>query len=140
MLGLSATHETLCIGCQARHCGKTLLLEQLLVRLKSQGDRVLLFTQMVGMLTLFEELMASHQWRYQRLDGSTPPQKRQVAIDHFNAPHSTDFCFLLSTRAGGLGYVCSVWVTTAFVGPGHHIFHCVQHQPRDSKHCHHLRQ
>jgi chromodomain-helicase-DNA-binding protein 1 len=24
-------------------------------------------------------------------------------MDHFNAPDSPDFCFLLSTRAGGLG-------------------------------------
>ena len=24
-------------------------------------------------------------------------------MDHFNAPDSEDFCFLLSTRAGGLG-------------------------------------
>merc|ERR1712209_20794 len=28
---------------------------------------------------------------------------RKNAIDHFNAPDSQDFCFLLSTRAGGLG-------------------------------------
>ena len=28
---------------------------------------------------------------------------RKQALDHFNAPNSTDFCFLLSTRAGGLG-------------------------------------
>lgn len=28
---------------------------------------------------------------------------RKQALDHFNAPDSTDFCFLLSTRAGGLG-------------------------------------
>ena len=25
------------------------------------------------------------------------------AMEHFNAPGSKDFCFLLSTRAGGLG-------------------------------------
>ena len=28
---------------------------------------------------------------------------RKDAIDHFNAEGSQDFCFLLSTRAGGLG-------------------------------------
>ena len=28
---------------------------------------------------------------------------RKQALDHFNAEGSTDFCFLLSTRAGGLG-------------------------------------
>ena len=26
------------------------------------------------------------------------------AMEHFNAPGSTDFAFLLSTRAGGLGF------------------------------------
>lgn len=28
---------------------------------------------------------------------------RKAALDHFNAEGSMDFCFLLSTRAGGLG-------------------------------------
>jgi hypothetical protein len=28
---------------------------------------------------------------------------RPQAMEHFNAPGSTDFAFLLSTRAGGLG-------------------------------------
>jgi chromodomain-helicase-DNA-binding protein 1 len=28
---------------------------------------------------------------------------RMAAIDNFNAVGSNDFCFLLSTRAGGLG-------------------------------------
>lgn len=38
-----------------------------------------------------------------RLDGSIKGDVRKDAIDHFNADGSTDFCFLLSTRAGGLG-------------------------------------
>ena len=39
----------------------------------------------------------------QRLDGSITGQQRRDAIDRFNAEGSLDFCFLLSTRAGGLG-------------------------------------
>lgn len=39
----------------------------------------------------------------QRLDGSIRGDVRRDAIDHFNAEGSQDFCFLLSTRAGGLG-------------------------------------
>lgn len=39
----------------------------------------------------------------QRLDGSIRGDLRKDAIDHFNAEGSQDFCFLLSTRAGGLG-------------------------------------
>ncbi|KAG1219817.1 hypothetical protein G6F68_021350 [Rhizopus microsporus] len=40
---------------------------------------------------------------FQRLDGSTKPEERNKAIEHFNAPDSPDFVFLLSTRAGGMG-------------------------------------
>ena len=39
----------------------------------------------------------------QRLDGGIRGELRKQALDHFNAEGSTDFCFLLSTRAGGLG-------------------------------------
>lgn len=38
-----------------------------------------------------------------RLDGQTPVDQRQGLIDEFNNPASKTFCFLLSTRAGGLG-------------------------------------
>lgn len=130
---------------QARHCGKMLLLEKLLVMLKAEGHRVLLFSQMVRMLTLFEELMKQRSWDYQRLDGNTPQQARQVAIDHFNAPGSKDFAFLLSTRAGGLGYVGTDHVqcappllgdellTGATCGVGF-----LQHQLGNGGHCYHL--
>lgn len=39
----------------------------------------------------------------QRLDGTIKGEVRKQALDHFNADNSMDFCFLLSTRAGGLG-------------------------------------
>lgn len=37
------------------------------------------------------------------MDGSIRGDLRKQALDHFNAEDSKDFCFLLSTRAGGLG-------------------------------------
>lgn len=40
---------------------------------------------------------------YQRLDGTVPSEIRRKSIEHFNAPGSPDFAFILSTRAGGLG-------------------------------------
>ena len=46
------------------------------------------------------------RWRgyeYNRIDGQTKQEERDDAMDEFNAPHSSKFCFLLSTRAGGLG-------------------------------------
>ena len=41
--------------------------------------------------------------KYLRLDGSTKPDDRSELLKLFNAPGSDYFCFLLSTRAGGLG-------------------------------------
>ena len=38
-----------------------------------------------------------------RLDGGTNRVQRTVDINAFNAPGSTIFCYLMSTRAGGLG-------------------------------------
>ena len=83
--------------------GKMVLLDKLLVRLKSSGHRVLIFSQMVRMLDILNDYMSLRKFQFQRLDGSTPAEERKRAIDHFNAPNSVDFCFLLSTKAGGLG-------------------------------------
>ena len=41
--------------------------------------------------------------QYCRIDGNTNYEDRENAIDSFNAPNSEKFCFILSTRAGGLG-------------------------------------
>ena len=41
--------------------------------------------------------------RYVRVDGSTPHELREERIEQYNAPSSPLYCFLLSTRAGGLG-------------------------------------
>lgn len=59
--------------------------------------------QMVRMLDILAEYLSFRGFQFQRLDGSTKAELRQQAMDHFNAPGSDDFCFLLSTRAGGLG-------------------------------------
>lgn len=48
-------------------------------------------------------LCFKNRFLLQRLDGSVGSDKRRRALDHFNADGSEDFCFLLSTRAGGLG-------------------------------------
>ncbi|PIO35520.1 hypothetical protein AB205_0206790 [Aquarana catesbeiana] len=46
---------------------------------------------------------ATLHYARKRLDGSIKGEIRKQALDHFNAEGSEDFCFLLSTRAGGLG-------------------------------------
>lgn len=83
--------------------GKMVLLDKLLRRLKVTGHRVLIFSQMVRMLDIIADYCKLRGFQYQRLDGSTPAAARHSAMDHFNAPGSSDFVFLLSTRAGGLG-------------------------------------
>ncbi|KAI5966258.1 hrp3 [Candida pseudojiufengensis] len=83
--------------------GKMVLLEQLLTRLKKEGHRVLIFSQMVRMLDILGDYMFIKGYPFQRLDGGIPSSQRRISIDHFNAPDSKDFAFLLSTRAGGLG-------------------------------------
>uniref|UniRef100_A0AAQ5Z5J8 DNA helicase n=1 Tax=Amphiprion ocellaris TaxID=80972 RepID=A0AAQ5Z5J8_AMPOC len=87
-----------------RCSGKLVLLDKLLVRLKERGHRVLIFSQMVRMLDILVASHCSHMTIiHTRLDGSIKGEMRKQALDHFNAEGSEDFCFLLSTRAGGLG-------------------------------------
>ncbi|KAL8387806.1 hypothetical protein RB595_009660 [Gaeumannomyces hyphopodioides] len=83
--------------------GKMMLLDQLLAKLKKDNHRVLIFSQMVRMLDILGDYLRMRGYQYQRLDGTIPAGPRRMAINHFNAEGSDDFCFLLSTRAGGLG-------------------------------------
>ncbi len=83
--------------------GKMMLLDQLLAKLRKDGHRVLIFSQMVKMLDILGDYLRVRQYPFQRLDGTIPAGPRRMAINHFNAEDSDDFCFLLSTRAGGLG-------------------------------------
>ncbi|CCD24268.1 chromatin-remodeling ATPase CHD1 NDAI_0C06090 [Naumovozyma dairenensis CBS 421] len=83
--------------------GKMVLLDQLLTRLKKDGHRVLIFSQMVRMLDILGDYLSIKGITFQRLDGTVPSAQRRISIDHFNAPDSKDDVFLLSTRAGGLG-------------------------------------
>uniref|UniRef100_A0A8C1J026 Chromodomain helicase DNA binding protein 2 n=1 Tax=Cyprinus carpio TaxID=7962 RepID=A0A8C1J026_CYPCA len=86
-----------------RGSGKLVLLDKLLTRLRERGNRVLIFSQMVRMLDILAEYLSLKRYPFQRLDGSIKGEIRKQALDHFNAEGSEDFCFLLSTRAGGLG-------------------------------------
>uniref|UniRef100_A0A8C9T949 Chromodomain helicase DNA binding protein 3 n=1 Tax=Scleropages formosus TaxID=113540 RepID=A0A8C9T949_SCLFO len=87
----------------AKASGKLLLLQKMLRKLKEQGHRVLIFSQMTKMLDLLEDFLDFEGYKYERIDGGITGALRQEAIDRFNAPGACQFCFLLSTRAGGLG-------------------------------------
>ncbi|GEM11524.1 RAD26-like SNF2 family DNA-dependent ATPase [Rhodotorula toruloides] len=84
-------------------CGKWTILCQLLEIWHSQGDKVLIFTMSLKIIDLLENLMMHTRYEYLVLDGSTPQEDRMPLVDEFNDPHSEKFCFLISTRAGGVG-------------------------------------
>ncbi|KAJ3028061.1 hypothetical protein HDV00_010683, partial [Rhizophlyctis rosea] len=64
--------------------GKMVLLDKLLARLKRDGHRVLIFSQMVRMLDILSDYMNARGYTFQRLDGSTGSEARKRAMDHFN--------------------------------------------------------
>jgi SWI/SNF-related matrix-associated actin-dependent regulator of chromatin subfamily A member 5 len=83
--------------------GKLQMLDRLLPRLREEGHRVLLFSQMTRMLDILEDYMHLRQFSFHRIDGTTAQPERQAQIEQFNSEDQGAFCFLLSTRAGGLG-------------------------------------
>ncbi|XP_073491366.1 uncharacterized protein [Aquarana catesbeiana] len=83
-------------------CGKLQTMDRLLRELKYGGHRVLLFTQMTRMLDVLEQFLNYHGHIYLRLDGSTRVEQRQVLMERFNMDKRI-FCFILSTRSGGVG-------------------------------------
>ncbi len=76
-------------------------LQELLLDLKSNNHKVLIFSQFVGHLALIKDLLDKNDISYQYLDGSTPVKKRQQAVQAFQ--NGEGDCFLISLKAGGSG-------------------------------------
>ena len=85
------------------NAGKMATLDKILARMKKQGSRVLIFSQMSRQLDILEDYCVFREHKYCRIDGSTAHEDRIAAIDEYNQPGSEKFVFLLTTRAGGLG-------------------------------------
>ena len=86
-----------------RTAGKFELLDRILPKFFASGHRVLMFFQMTQIMNIMEDFLRLRGLQYLRLDGSTKSDDRSELLKLFNAPDSPYFCFLLSTRAGGLG-------------------------------------
>ncbi|GAA5874343.1 hypothetical protein JCM1840_001353 [Sporobolomyces johnsonii] len=84
-------------------CGKWKVLCELLDLWYQNGDKVLIFTMSLKVIALLTDLMELTRYNYLVLDGSTPQHDRLPLVDDFNDPRGDKFCFLISTRAGGVG-------------------------------------
>lgn len=83
-------------------CGKMSALDSLLKKLFAEKHRCLIFCQMTKMMDIIEEYLSWMQYSYFRMDGSTQINDRRDMVDEYQSNENI-FCFLLSTRAGGLG-------------------------------------
>lgn len=86
-----------------QNAGKMVMLDKILVRMKKQGSRILIFSQMSRVLDILEDYCVFREHKYCRIDGSTAHEDRISSIDDYNKEGSEKFIFLLTTRAGGLG-------------------------------------
>ena len=82
--------------------GKLVFLDKLLAKLKGSGHKILIFSQMVKMLTIIERFLKARNYKYERIDGSVGENERCIAIQRFNE-EPDEIVFLLSIRAAGLG-------------------------------------
>jgi len=81
-----------------RESSKMKILLKLLIQLKKEKHRVLIYSQMTSMLDILEDFLSAHSYKFVRLDGSYGLDSRQEMVDAFQNNHSI-FVFLLSTRA-----------------------------------------
>ncbi|XP_018415698.1 PREDICTED: DNA repair and recombination protein RAD54B isoform X2 [Nanorana parkeri] len=85
--------------------GKLQVLMKLLAAIKehSPSERVVLVSNYTQTLNILQALCQRHGYNCTRLDGQTPVSHRQRIVDGFNSKYSSDFIFLLSSKAGGVG-------------------------------------
>ncbi|KAI9707954.1 MAG: hypothetical protein M1820_004373 [Bogoriella megaspora] len=84
-------------------CGKWRILKKLLRFWSTNGDKVLVFSHSVRLLRMFRTLFNSTtSYTVSYLDGTMSYEDRSRAVDDFNAD-PTQFVFLISTKAGGVG-------------------------------------
>ncbi|KAI8368638.1 SNF2 family N-terminal domain-containing protein [Choanephora cucurbitarum] len=83
--------------------GKMVVVKALMKMWKQQQHRVLLFCQTRQMLDILELMIRRHtNYRYLRMDGTTPVNQRIALVNEFNETNHI-FVFLLTTKVGGLG-------------------------------------
>eukprot|EP00462_Mataza_sp_D1_P021758 CAMPEP_0175134196 /NCGR_PEP_ID=MMETSP0087-20121206/8054_1 /TAXON_ID=136419 /ORGANISM="Unknown Unknown, Strain D1" /LENGTH=1286 /DNA_ID=CAMNT_0016416751 /DNA_START=229 /DNA_END=4089 /DNA_ORIENTATION=- len=84
-------------------CGKFIVLDNVLPKLKACGHRVLIFNQMTKVMSIMQQYFDHKGYKYLRLDGNTSAEVRAQSLQDYNRADSPYFIFMLSTKAGGLG-------------------------------------
>ncbi len=77
------------------------LFGEVIEELIDNKHKALVFSQFTKHLAIVEDYLIAQNIRYQYLDGSTPPNKRQERIDAFQRGEGD--VFLISLKAGGTG-------------------------------------
>lgn len=96
-----------------RDSSKLVILSKILPVWSKEGHKVLIFSQSHSMLNLVEGMLrqlagdrrtssSTNSPFYTRLDGTTPPERREQIIHDFNSEPAI-FAMLLTTRTGGVG-------------------------------------
>ena len=83
-------------------CGKWKILKKLLRFWHANGDKVLVFSHSVRLLRMLQMLFMQTSYNICYLDGKMSYEDRAKAVDDFNSD-SSQFVFLISTKAGGVG-------------------------------------
>ncbi|KFO35271.1 DNA repair and recombination protein RAD54B [Fukomys damarensis] len=88
-----------------KESGKLQVLSKLLAVIHElrPTEKVVLVSHYTQTLNILQDICKRYGYAYARLDGQTPITQRQQIVDNFNSKYSSDFIFLLSSKAGGVG-------------------------------------
>ena len=100
---IQRTRDSIMHTANPDYCGKWRVLKRLLTFWHDQGrNKVLIFSHSVRLLKMLQNLFISTKFNVKYLDGSMAYEERYAAVQEFNTD-PTQFAFLISTRAGGVG-------------------------------------
>ena len=74
------------------------VVDSLLKLWKSQGHKVLIFSQLKAMLDILEIFVRGRGYTYQRMDGTTPISSRQPLVNKFNEVSRNIKCSIVTNN------------------------------------------
>jgi DNA excision repair protein ERCC-6-like 2 len=100
---LMANRDSLIHSANPEYCGKWRVLQKLLKFWHDEGgNKVLVFSHSVRLLKMLQRLFINTSYNVKYLDGSIDYDERFATVQEFNTD-PTQFVFLISTKAGGVG-------------------------------------